>query len=79
MASGAIPVVTDYPANSEIIEDGKNGVLIHSNVADAITRGIALCKQEIISSNKILVKERAGKESNRKKFNDLYLQAIHVG
>ena len=79
MASGAIPVVTDYPANSEIIEDGKNGVLIHSNVADAITRGIALCKPEIISSNKILVKERAGKESNRKKFNDLYLQAIHVG
>lgn len=78
MASGAIPVVTDYPSNSEIIEDGKNGVLIHSDVADAITRGITLCTPEVISSNKILVRERAGKEANRKKFNDLYLKAMHA-
>lgn len=78
MASGAIPVVTDYPANSEIIEDGINGVLISENIAEAIARGISLCKPEIIAANKILVKERAGKESNRKKFNDLYLKAIHA-
>jgi L-malate glycosyltransferase len=78
MASGAIPVVTDYPANSEIIEDGKNGVLIHENIAEAIAHGISLCKPEIIAANKVLVKERAGKEANRKKFNDLYLKAIHA-
>lgn len=65
MAAGAIPIVTDIPANREWIEPGKNGLLFrpgdHEGLADAIRRALLgePWMEAARETNQSLVRERA--------------------
>jgi glycosyltransferase involved in cell wall biosynthesis len=67
MALGAVPVVSDIPANRAWIRDGENGVLspIDSYAASgAIERALRLDQRAVAAANRVLVAERADRERN---------------
>ena len=75
MAYGAIPVVSDLPANREWIVDGENGIIVQDgNVDAAIRRAIQLNGEEIAQRNATIINERGSKVANRKIFLSLYDQ-----
>jgi len=66
LALGAIPVVSDIPANRVWIEDGVNGVLVPidaQGIAAGIVRGARLPPTSVREMNARLVAERADRES----------------
>jgi glycosyltransferase involved in cell wall biosynthesis len=75
MAYGAIPVVSDLPANREWIIDGENGIIVQDgNVDDAIRRAMHLNGEEVAQRNAHIIAKRGSKEANRKIFLSLYDQ-----
>jgi glycosyltransferase involved in cell wall biosynthesis len=75
MAYGAIPVVSDLPANREWIVDGENGIIVHDgNVDAAIRRAMLLSGTDVAQRNAKIVSERGSKPANRKIFLALYNQ-----
>ncbi len=75
MAYGAIPVVSDLPANCEWIVDGENGIIVQDgNVEAAIRRAILLNADEVAQRNAAIINERGSKEANRKIFLSIYDQ-----
>jgi glycosyltransferase involved in cell wall biosynthesis len=75
MAYGAIPIVSDLPANREWIVDGENGILVHDGDVDAaIRRALLLNPTDVAQRNAKIISERGSKEANRKIFLSLYDQ-----
>lgn len=67
LALGAIPVVSDIPANREWVEDGTGGVLVEiaaAPVADGIRRAALLDREAVAARNRAIVAERADRDTN---------------
>ena len=67
LALGAVPVLSDIPANRAWVEDGVNGVLtalVPAAVADAIERAAALDSVEVRSVNTRLVAAHGDRDTN---------------
>lgn len=77
MAAGCIPVVSDLPANREVISDHANGILVNEGSKDVFEEALKICTPEVVENNKKVSKELAGKEENKKRFLQLYLKAIN--
>jgi len=75
MAYGAIPVVSDLPANREWIVDGENGIILRDrNVEEALGRALELDGKDVAQRNAQIISERGSKEANRSIFLSLYDQ-----
>jgi glycosyltransferase involved in cell wall biosynthesis len=75
MAYGAIPVVSDLPANREWIVDGENGIILRDrNVEEALERALELDAEDVAERNAKIISERGSKEANRSIFLSLYDQ-----
>jgi glycosyltransferase involved in cell wall biosynthesis len=67
LALGAVPVLSDIPANTAWIADGENGVVVApraESVAAGIERAAALDRARVAEQNGRLVLERADREVN---------------
>lgn len=67
LALGAVPVLSDIPANRAWVEDGVNGVLAAiepAAVAAAIERAAALDAEDVRSRNRLLVAARGDRDTN---------------
>jgi len=75
MAYGAIPVVSDLPANREWIVDGENGIILRDrNVEEALGRALELDAKDVAQRNAQIISDRGSKEANRSIFLSLYDQ-----
>lgn len=72
MAAGCIPIVSDIPANHELIQHNQNGIIAADLNGDFISPALDLDEEKVKSVNREIVSKRASKEINRKKFTDLY-------
>lgn len=77
MAAGCIPVVTDLPANREVIQDGKNGVLVRESDSGFIARAVSMKSAPWLVENRSLALSRAGKDQNRERFLRIYASLCH--
>ena len=73
---GCIPVLSDLPANKEWINDGENGIIVHSLDENFIERALQLDRDKVVSTNEKIIQEKGTKEANRKKFIQLYDQLL---
>jgi glycosyltransferase involved in cell wall biosynthesis len=67
LALGAVPVLSDIPANRPWVRDGESGVLTRSDpdsVAGAIERARELCSGDAPARNLRLVSERGDRDAN---------------
>jgi glycosyltransferase involved in cell wall biosynthesis len=67
LALGAVPVLSDIPANASWIEDGETGVLVEATpaaVREGIERAAALDRPSVAERNLRTVSRRADRESN---------------
>ena len=72
MASGAIPIVSDLPANHEWITSGKNGIISEGNVAKALEASLKLDLVYLAAENNAIIEKKATKKANRKIFLKIY-------
>jgi len=72
MGYGCIPVVSDLPANKEWVNHRSNGIVISSEIEEAISEAILLNGNLVQETNKEIIETKATKEVNRKKFVSLY-------
>lgn len=78
MAAGCFLIVTDLPANREVITDGANGLLVDFTANDYLARALTLVNEEIVQKNKELAYNLASKQVNRNKFIRQYRKALHL-
>ncbi len=78
MACGLIPVVSDIPANHEVIKDGENGFIFKNN-PDDLSKKLNYCiekyddiKEKIIKSNLKIIKENFNWDKNMEEMEDVY-------
>jgi L-malate glycosyltransferase len=67
MALGAVPVLSDIPANREWIHDGVGGRLVAlepTAVADGVQRALLLDRDALVAQNRRTVQERGDRETN---------------
>jgi glycosyltransferase involved in cell wall biosynthesis len=67
MAIGAIPVLSDIPANRTWVNDGATGAIVDiepRSIADGIVRASGLDRDRVIQDNRSLVAEHADRETN---------------
>lgn len=67
MALGAVPVLSDIPANRSWINDGYTGVLVAIDalsIATGIVRAARLDRERVAADNAAVVAERADRETN---------------
>ncbi len=76
MACGAIPVVSDLPANHEWITSGKNGIVLKKDVADALNAAQKLDHVYLAAENNAIIEKKATKKANRKIFLGIYKSLI---
>ncbi|XOV67134.1 MAG: glycosyltransferase family 4 protein [Fluviicola sp.] len=72
MACGTIPIVSDLPANHEWIKSGKNGIILESNIAEALTASLKLDQVYLAAENKAIIERKATKTANRAIFLGIY-------
>lgn len=72
MACGAIPVVSDLPANHEWIDSGSNGIIVQNGLDVAFNKALELNSADVVAKNKNLIEEKATKKANRAIFLNLY-------
>lgn len=72
MACGCLPVVSDLPANREWIQSGVNGIIVDDLESDFISAALSLNQVDAKEINKQRIVQDGTKESNRKKFIELY-------
>jgi len=72
MAYGCIPVLSELPANREWVDDNINGVIVENNIEEALTKANLLPLREIQKMNSAIIKARATKKANKKKFESIY-------
>lgn len=81
MALGAIPVVSDIPANRAWIENGANGVLVPIEgraIAAGILRAAGMPRARVREANARLILQRADRESSLS-FCESLLEAVVTG
>lgn len=67
LALGAVPVLSDIPANRPWVVDGDTGVLVDidpADIADGIRRAVALDRARVVADNLTLVAARADRDMN---------------
>lgn len=67
LALGAVPVLSDIPANRPWVNDGATGVLVKidaADVADGIRRAALLERERLAADNLAVVAERADRDMN---------------
>ncbi len=74
MAYGCIPVVSDLPANKEVIENGVNGIVV-DKVDYPFLNNLELDHALARAKNAEIVEQRATKTANRKLFCTIYDKA----
>lgn len=72
MAHGCLPIVSDLPANKEWIHHKRNGIIVNKIEENFFSQALLLDLNKATVLNAEIVKERATKEANRKKFLSLY-------
>lgn len=73
MACGAVPVVSDLPANREWIRDGENGIVVRDgNLEEALERSLSLDRDDVARRNAGIISERGSREANRRVFLSIY-------
>ncbi len=73
MACGAVPVVSDLPANREWIRDGENGIVVRDgNLEEALERSMTLDWDDVARRNAAIVSDRGSREANRRVFLSIY-------
>lgn len=72
MRCGAVPVVSDLPANREWITSGENGLLVNDFTSPFLADALALDQQRAAILNSKLIDERADATVCREKFLALY-------
>ena len=84
MACGLIPVVSDIPANQEIIKDGENGFIFKNNPEDLSNKLISCIecptdiKKNIIKSNFKIIENTFNWENNMTQLFDLYKNICEI-
>jgi len=78
MACGLIPVVSDIPANREVINDGENGFIFKNN-PDNLSKKLSYCiknydkiKENVIKSNLKIIEETFNWNENMEAMYKLY-------
>jgi L-malate glycosyltransferase len=67
MALGAVPVLSDIPANRAWVVDGRTGVLVDiepSSIAAGIERAASLDRASVTEANRRVISERADRDEN---------------
>jgi glycosyltransferase involved in cell wall biosynthesis len=67
MALGAVPVLSDIPANRAWVVDGRTGVLVDiepRSIAEGIERAASLDRASVSEANRRLIRERADRDRN---------------
>jgi glycosyltransferase involved in cell wall biosynthesis len=67
MAIGAVPVVSDIPANTAWVDDQLGGVVVEAgarDVADGIERALALDADAVREHNRLVIRRRGDRDSN---------------
>jgi glycosyltransferase involved in cell wall biosynthesis len=67
LALGAVPVLSDIPANRPWVNDGATGILVEidpADVADGIRRALRLDRERVAADNLAVVAERADRDTN---------------
>jgi L-malate glycosyltransferase len=59
MAHGCIPILSDLPANRELVRDGDNGLIVHDGLAIDALEGLALRADAIAIDNRAFIAEHA--------------------
>jgi glycosyltransferase involved in cell wall biosynthesis len=77
MAAGCVPVVTDLPANREVIRGGDNGILVRESDSGFIARAVSMTGATWLVENRLLALKRAGKSQNRERFLRIYASLCH--
>src|SRR5207245_2007135 len=58
-AHGCIPLLSDLPANRELIDSGRNGLIVESGVEVAVLQALLARGDEIARDNRAWVREHA--------------------
>ncbi|MCW2925188.1 MAG: glycosyl transferase family 1 [Thermoleophilia bacterium] len=67
LALGAVPVLSDIPANRPWVNDGSTGILVDIeavDIADGIVRAAELDRERVAADNLAVVSERADRDTN---------------
>lgn len=67
LALGAVPVLSDIPANRPWVNDGATGILVDIDavdIADGIRRAATLDRERVAADNLAIVGERADRDTN---------------
>ena len=72
MAYGCIPIVSDLPANKEWITHLENGIISDGDVMKDIEIALTLDPMSIEEKNKVIIENRATKETNKRLFSSIY-------
>ena len=72
MAYGCIPIVSDLPANKEWITHLENGIISDGKVMKDIEIALTLDPLAVEDKNKVIIQNRATKETNRRLFSSIY-------
>ncbi|MCW2960339.1 MAG: glycosyl transferase family 1 [Thermoleophilia bacterium] len=67
LALGAVPVLSDIPANRPWVNDGSTGMLVAidpADIAHGITRAASLDRERVAADNLAVVAERADRDTN---------------
>ncbi len=67
LSLGAVPVLSDIPANRPWVNDGATGVLVDidaADIADGIVRATKLDRERVAADNLAVVAERADRDTN---------------
>jgi glycosyltransferase involved in cell wall biosynthesis len=67
LALGAVPVLSDIPANRPWVNDGATGILVEidaADVADGIRQATRLDRELVAADNLAVVSERADRDTN---------------
>jgi L-malate glycosyltransferase len=78
MACGCIPILSNLPANNELVIDNYNGIIVNDLSGDFIQRALLLDHERAMEINRELAIKKGDKEVNRMKYYDLYDKIINL-
>src|SRR4051794_7907043 len=79
MAIGAVPVVSDIPANTAWVDDGLGGVVVEAgarDVADGIEQALALDAAAVRAHNRTVIRSRGDRDSNLGRLDRLLRELV---
>lgn len=77
MAFGAIPVLSDLPANNEWIKNYENGIIVKGSLSEAISEALTLDQTKVAEINAEIIQTKASKKMNKKIFESIYDDLLH--